>query len=42
MQHVDKSLGLKRREEDVQSTEKRVLTRQKSIEADKGEMTDAD
>lgn len=42
MQNVDKSMELSRREEDVLSAEKRVLTRQKTVEADKGEMTDED
>ena len=42
MQNVDKSFELSRREEDVQSAEKRVLTRRKTIEADKGELTDKD
>ena len=42
MQNVDKSLELKRREEDVQSAEERLLTRRKAVEADEGEMTDKD
>lgn len=42
LQNVDKSLELKRREEDVQSGEERVLIRQKAVEADEGEKTDKD